>query len=204
MVYFRATLRGRSLVRGENHRDRVISLQEEANYLAAATEPLASIATILVDTGLRPEECFRLRWEDLRLTGERYGTLQVTHGKTKAARRLIPLTPRVRSLLEARWQSGGKPIEGFVWPAPTKYGHVWHDSIRCQHKTALKLSKVQPFVIYALRHTFLTRLGEGGCDVWTLARIAGHSSIKMSERYVHPSQDAVLAVMSRLSLPVSQ
>jgi integrase len=52
--------------------------------------------------------------------------------------------------------------------------------------------------VYAFRHTFLTRLGESGCDVWTLARIAGHSSIAMSNRYVHPSEDAVLTAMSRL------
>jgi integrase len=59
-------------------------------------------------------------------------------------------------------------------------------------------------VIYALRHTFLTRLGESGCDAWTLARIAGHSSIKMSERYVHPSGEAVIAAISRMALPVSE
>ena len=53
-------------------------------------------------------------------------------------------------------------------------------------------------MLYSLRHTFLTRLGESGCDVWTLARIAGHSSISISDRYVHPSDDAVLAAMSRL------
>jgi len=57
---------------------------------------------------------------------------------------------------------------------------------------------VPAFVLYSLRHTFLTRLGESGCDAWTLARIAGHSSISMSSRYVHPSDDAVLAAMSRL------
>jgi integrase len=55
----------------------------------------------------------------------------------------------------------------------------------------------------SLRHTFLTRLGASGCDVWTLMRIAGHSSIKMSERYVHPSGEAVLAAMARMELPVS-
>src|SRR6266404_7898620 len=47
-----------SLLRGENHRDRVITPQEEAKYLASADEPLVSIASLLVDTGLRPEECF--------------------------------------------------------------------------------------------------------------------------------------------------
>jgi integrase len=53
-------------------------------------------------------------------------------------------------------------------------------------------------VPYSLRHTFLTRLGESGCDVWTLARIAGHASINISARYVHPSEDAVLEAISKL------
>ena len=57
---------------------------------------------------------------------------------------------------------------------------------------------MRPFVLYALRHTFLTRLGEAGCNVWTLARIAGHSSITMSARYVHPSDDSVLSAISKL------
>jgi integrase len=57
---------------------------------------------------------------------------------------------------------------------------------------------VRPFVLYDLRHAFLTRLGESGCDVWTLARIAGHSNIKQSSRYVHPSDDAVLGAMERM------
>ena len=40
--------------------------------------------------------------------------------------------------------------------------------------------------------------GASGCNVWTLARIAGHSSIGISARYVHPSEDAVLTAMSSL------
>jgi hypothetical protein len=62
----------------------------------------------------------------------------------------------------------------------------------------VRLSKVRRFVLYNLRHTFLTRLGESGCDAWTLARIAGHSSIAISSRYVHPSEEAVLGAFSRL------
>jgi integrase len=63
---------------------------------------------------------------------------------------------------------------------------------------AINDSKVRPFVLYTCRHTFLTRLGASGCDVWTLARIAGHSSIAMSYRYVHPSEDRVLDAMAVL------
>lgn len=183
---------------GERHRERVLTVQEEARYLGSASEQLSSIAAILADTGMRPEECYRLRWETITWTNGRNGTLLVTHGKTKAARRVLPFTPRVRAILEARWENAKRPEEGYVWPATTKSGHVEPCSLKRQHRKALKVSKVRSFVLYSLRHTFLTRLGESGCDAWTLARIAGHSSIAISARYVHPSEDAVLNAVERL------
>ena len=183
---------------GERHREHVVSYDEEARYLGAGSELLASISTVLIDTGLRPEECYRLRWESITWVNGRNGTLLVTHGKTAAARRMLPMTPRVRAILENRWEHTGKPLEGWIWPAPTLSGHVEPSSLKKQHKKALCLAGVRPFVLYSLRHTFLTRLGESGCDAWTLARIAGHSSIAISSRYVHPSEDAVLSAMSRL------
>jgi integrase len=196
------------LLPGERHRERVVTPQEEAKYLAAAPEPVGSIAAVLCDTGLRPEECFRLCWEAIAWVNGRHGTLLVTHGKTAAARRVLPMTPRVRKILEARWEAAGKPSEGWVWSAPTRSGHVESSSLKKQHAKTFRtvaeqaaLNNVKPvrqFVLYSLRHTFLTRLGESGCDAWTLARIAGHSSITISARYVHPSEDAVLNAMSRL------
>jgi integrase len=137
--------------------------------LRAAPEPLASIATVLADSGMRPDECHRLRWEAISWVNGRNGTLLVTHGKTAAARRLLPMTPRVRTLLQARWENAGRPSEGWVWPAPTRVGHVARSSLKKQHKKALRISGVRPFVLYSLRHTFLTRLGASGCDAWTFA-----------------------------------
>jgi len=180
----------------------------KARYLAAVPEPLASIASVLADTGMRPEEGFRLGWENVTWLNGRNGALLVTHGKTAAARRDIPMTPRVRAVLESRWNAAGKPEEGFVWPAPTRSGHVEPSSLRKQHANAFRAiaeeaakrsqRPVRPFVLYSFRHSFLTRLGQSGCDVWTLARVAGHSSIGISARYVHPSEDAVLDAISRL------
>ena len=46
-----------------------------------------------------------------------------------------------------------------MWPAETKDGHINHDSLKLQHKKALKLAKIRPFEVYSIRHTFLTRLG---------------------------------------------
>jgi integrase len=181
---------------------------EEARYLAAAPELVANVAAVLVDSGLRPEECFRLRWEAITWSNGRHGTFLVTHGKTAAARRVLPMTPRVRMILETRWEDTGKPVEGWVWPAPTHSGHLESSSLkkqhaRCFHTLAEETKKsngkpVRPFVLYSLRHTFLTRLGESGCDAWTLARIAGHSSVAMSTRYVHPSEEAVFTAVERL------
>jgi len=177
-------------------------------YLAAAPEPLCSIATVLIDAGMRPEECFRLRWESITWANGRHGSLLVTHGKTAAARRMLPMTPRVRTVLEARWNRAQKPLEGWVWVAPTASGHVEPSTLKKQHaRTFQSIAEeakknndkpVRPFVLYTLRHTFLTRLGDSGCNVWTLARIAGHSSIQMSSRYVHPSDDSVLTSLSVL------
>jgi integrase len=93
----------------------------------------------------------------------------------------------------------GKPEEGWVWPAPTKAGHINHSTVKKQHRAALKLSNVRPFVLYSLRHTFLTRLEERHVVILgRLARIAGHSSIAISSRYVHPSENSVLDAMERM------
>ncbi len=196
------------MIAGEKHRERVVTSQEEARYLAAASEPLASIVATLADTGMRPDECFRLRWESITWANGRFGTLLVTHGKTAAARRVLPMSPRVRNILETRWDAAGKPAEGWIWAAPTRSGHVESSSLKKQHRKAFvliaseaaknDLKPIRPFVLYSLRHTFLTRLGESGCDAWTLARIAGHSSIAMSTRYVHPSEEAVFTALERL------
>jgi integrase len=196
------------LLPGEHHRERVITTDEEIRYFAAASPLLHDVATVLADTGMRPDECYRLRWEDVTWENGRNGSLLVKHGKTAAARRALPLTPRVRAVLESRWNGAGKPLEGWLWPAPTTRGRIDHSSLKKQHAKAFRtankdpkkneLPPLTPFVLYSFRHTFLTRLGQSGCDAWTLARIAGHSSISISSRYVHPSEDTVLTAMANL------
>ena len=49
---------------------------------------------------------------------------------------------------------------------------------------ALSIFKSQGFVR-------LRGLAKAGCDVFILTRIAGHSSITITQRYVHPQADAI-------------
>jgi hypothetical protein len=46
----------------------------------------------------------------------------------------------------------------------------------------------------------LTRLVESGVDAFTIMRIAGHSSITVSQRYIHPTPEAVERAFERLQL----
>ena len=176
----------------------VVSREEEKKYVAVCTEPLKSITTILVDTGLRPEECFRLKWECITFT-EDGGRIFNEHGKSKAARRSVSMTQRVRGILFQRWSAAGEPSDGWVFPAQkASVGHVVPNTIYQPHLDAVKQSGVRPFVLYSLRHTFLTRLGQSGCSPWTLAKIAGHSDINVSKHYVHPGDDEAAEAIKKL------
>jgi integrase len=47
---------------------------------------------------MRPSEIYSLRWEQISLTDQ--GFIQVTKGKSKAARRMLPLVPAVQRSLK--------------------------------------------------------------------------------------------------------
>jgi len=127
------------------------------------------------------------------------GLIQIAEGKTKAARRLLPMVPEVYAALQARWEAADKPTEGWVFPSGSREGHFNKDTAKDQHQKALDDSKVKEFEPYCLRHTALTRLAESGCDAFTLARIAGHSSITITQRYCHPQAEAVELAFARVS-----
>mgnify|MGYP002402303513 CR=1 FL=1 len=74
-------------------------------------------------------------------------------------------------------------------------------SLDAQHaraRTALGLPK--HFVLHSLRHTFLTQLGEAGVEAFTIMRIAGHSTITVSQKYVHYSTEAMERLFHRLEM----
>src|SRR4030095_12321507 len=68
------------MLSGERHRERVLTPAEESRYRDEAPPLLRDVATILIDCGLRPEECFRLKWENIR-----DGFIEIQYGKTDNA-----------------------------------------------------------------------------------------------------------------------
>jgi len=201
------------MIPGEKHRDRVVTRDEELRYLMAAPSLLLDVATILLDCGLRPEECFRLRIENIR-----DGAIHITHGKTRAARRRIPMTPRVGAIIENRIASEQNKIErslqlgefdetqrkkeferyGWLFPAATRSGHMEGSSLKKQQARVFRLTGINPFELYCLRHTCLTRWAPK-MDPFTLAYLAGHTDISITKRYVHPEDETVKAAMERVA-----
>lgn len=187
------------LLNGERVRDFVLGAVDEQRYLEAAPQPLRDIASLILETGMRIGEALSLKPENVRLDplpGARFGLLRVQSGKSKNARRNIPLTDSASFILRGRisapscseWVFGNR--EGLPYLV-TSMNHL-HQKVR----SALGLPT--DFVIHSLRHTMLTRLGEAGVDAFTIMRVAGHSSITVSQRYVHPSSQAVEGAFEKL------
>ena len=188
------------LLPGEKQSERILSHTEEDLYLTGAPLRLRQFATMALDTGMRPEEILRIRWEHVHFdpAGDaRFGYLHNPHGKTAKARRNIPMTARVKGLLEMLHEEAKKPHIGYVLSDDGKEP-ISYNAIKCQHERVLKRLKLRKFRLYDLRHTFLTRLGEAGADSFTIQKMAGHSSILVSQRYVHPTEERVEDAVFRL------
>jgi integrase len=106
----------------------------------------------------------------------------------------VSLTERAAATLKARprlceWIFPGDSLKKPMVVTSTDHQHA-------KVRDALNLNK--DFVVHGLRHTMLTRLGESGADAFTIMRIAGHSSITISARYVRPSFESMELAIERL------
>lgn len=193
-----------SALSGERIRDFVLSRQKEDAYLAGSVQPLTDIAVLILEAGLRIGEALNLAWRDVELdalAGSRFGYIRIRDGKSKNARRTIPLTDRAAEMLRNRKELASGELV-FSSRAGRPYLVTSINHLHQRARAAVGLSR--DFVIHWLRHTMLTRLGESGVDAFTIMRIAGHSSITVSQRYVHPTPEAVERAFERLQLSGSR
>src|SRR5215471_8757893 len=181
----------------EQGRERILSFEEERAYLEAANPTLRDVATVILECGCRPDEVFRIRVEDVILLGR---TLRIQSGKTKNARRPVPLTHAALDVLKRRISQAKGP---YIFPFRKGFGlpnwnrpmaQLWN-----AHKEALEKSEIRPaFTLYDCRHTYGTRAIEGGIDPLTLMRLMGHANLATTNRYVHLSQNHLAEAQKRI------
>jgi integrase len=188
------------LLRGEHQREFVLSHQQEILFLEAAEGrgDLRDVATVLIDAGLRIRECLTLEWTDVRLEppeGAQHGYLTVRRKNAKNSKsRNVPLTARVVALLRRRNPASGGLVFHRADGQPLY--QTWLNQQLAELRELLKLSK--EFVLHSFRHTYGTRLGETGADAFTIMKLMGHSTVTVSQRYVHPSPEAMENAVSRM------
>jgi integrase len=84
---------------------------------------------------------------------------------------------------------------------------VFLDWIKVAWAAAVRDAKIEDFRSYELRQPSATRLGDAGTDAFTIAAILGHSSIQMSARYTHATDErnaALLKTCRGARSPVTQ
>ncbi len=165
----------------------VLSHTEERAYLQAASRTLRDVGIVILGTGMRPAEVLSLKCEDVHLT-ERYAL--VPKGKTRAARRTLPLTENALRVLTRRMRG--------EWCFPSRRSETGHVvNVRKLHQQACRNARLK-FRLYDLRHTYGSRAVMAGVDLPTLKELMGHESISTTMQYVHPTPEHKLRAVLRL------
>jgi integrase len=168
----------------EEGREIIIEPQVEAKLLSAARQPLRDVIVIMQDTGMRPQDVFRLRWEHVN---RQKGIIFIPYGKTKNSRRYVPMSGRVMDALLAR----RKGLSEWVFPSPrSKTEHL--TTVANQWRQARKIVGLDPAVkLYCCRHTFATDVLQRTGNLAAVMKVLGHADAQTAMRYQHPGIEQI-------------
>jgi integrase len=176
----------------EQARQRVIDARVEAQLLPFCKQPLRDVLMIMRDSGMRNQkEVFRMRWEYLDWINSRYF---VYESKTPKGRRFVPISPRVRDALQARYSGQG---EGWVFPSKrAKCGHL--TTVNNQFEKARDSAGLpKDLVLYCARHGFGTEMYRATKNLFAVMNVMGHTTMSTTMKYQHQDIDEVAAVASQ-------
>lgn len=144
--------------------------------------------------GLRVAEIVGLRRQDVDLAE---GSVFVNEGKGRKDR-YVPIPAKLDPIL-ADWLAAGAGAR-WLFPSPRDpdrhlaTGTVRHFMRGAKGKAGIQ-GKCTP---HTLRHTYATRLLKSGANVRDIQQLLGHSSLAITETYLHVVQDGLKSVVDRL------
>jgi integrase len=134
------------------------------------------IVLIAVSTGMRSAEIHRLWWSDVMYSE---GLLAVRAKLKKGKVRYVPMPSELA--VEVR-RYPAVIDEDRIFP-PNRGDKSGRQRLEGSFDDLLIRAKIQNFWFHDLRHTFASWYMMNGGDLYELAKILGHSNIKMTERY---------------------
>jgi integrase len=148
-----------------------------------------ALVVLFLHTGLRFTEAAVLTWEDIDLEREPpvvhicKGGAEGKPGPTKTgSHRDVPLDRVVLDML-----AGLPRHSDFIFPSPTGKQMNPASKIKYLHKFC-KRAGIEPCSWHQLRHTFASRLAAQGVPLPVIQKLLGHTTLKMTMRYVHIDQ----------------
>jgi integrase len=180
--------------------------QDEVDrILAAACPPYQAAYTILADTGLRVGELKHLTWDDVD-----YGN-NVLHVRPKEGwkpktgdQRAVPMSPRVRSLLERLPQQSTWVLTAPASPTYPNGGHqVSERRLLKVLKGVLKKLGLRGH-LHTFRHAFISGALTSGIPESVVRAWVGHVDADVIRLYTHIADAASQAAMRRLTASPGQ
>lgn len=153
-----------------------------------------AIFSVFIYAGLRKSELLNLKYADVDIENM---SIFVRQGKG-AKDRIVPICSSLKDVLEkylAERFRLGKTCPNFFTSLPENRG-LTEISLKRLVDHVKESSKI-PFSIHKLRHTFATLMLEGGCDIFSLSKMMGHSDIKTTTIYLAASAEHLRAQMSK-------
>jgi len=162
-------------------------------------EPFRTILLIMLDSGLRPGEIFRMRWENIHWDK---GLIFNPRGKSRKSRRYVPLTQRVKAALLA---SRERASEGWVFPSKkAQSGHITGHEVSKQWLEAKRSTGIPgSVVLYCARHRFSTHAMEGTGNVMAVTDAMGHQSVNTTRIYNHSNVMQIREAIERRNQQLS-
>ena len=137
---------------------------------------LRLIVLIALTTGMRVAEIFGLGWEDVMYNE---GLLAVRAKLKGGKMRYVPMPPELASEMRRFPVVIG---EDRIFP-PKPGATSGRQRVEGSFEDLLERAAIKDFRFHDLRHTFASWYMMNGGDLYELAKILGHSNIKMTERY---------------------
>jgi len=151
---------------------------------AVCSQTARDVFEVLIETGMRRGEIENLEWRDVDFAE---GYIQIRpkvdwtpkHGRS----RKIPIRPRVREILQRRKKGAWSPLV-FHTSTGKRIRHI-----RDMLARAYKKAGVRNATVHTTRHTFASHAVMSGVDLYTVAKLLGHSDVKTTQAYSHLAQD---------------
>jgi integrase len=197
------------VMRAAADQERVVYLTDaERRRLLAAYNPSASCPIlVLAYQGMRTQEVLQLDWRAVDFARR---TLFIAGEQTKTRRgRTVPMHQRVDRLLFGLWHAADKPSRGPVFLSQRgkpyadtrgrEGGRQGGNPLSQAHETACATAGVTGFRVHDWRHDWAARMVMGGCDLYTLMRLGGWSSLRMVQRYSSVTVEHMAEAIGRLA-----